>query len=165
MVKKLKYCAVILGCLASTCLNSYAATKDNSLNIAMQVVKAVHATDQFDMFLPQATGIVKRRLLVDYPGSGDLISKTVDKEAMKLVKRRVELDEAAAKIYAKHFTPNELKAIVAFYTGPVGSKLLQTAPETMGDLVKAYQNWSASVGQALEDNSRARVKTAHGGSK
>lgn len=162
MIKKLKYCAVIATSLTLTSLNAYGAVKSNSMDLAQQVVKAVHATDQFDMFLPQATSLVKRRLLVEYPKNSDVINKVVDEEAMKLVKRRAELDDAAAKIYIKHFSPAELKSIVAFYTGPVGSKLLQTAPQTMGDLIKAFQSWSVSVGKALEDNSRAAVKSKVG---
>ncbi len=158
-MKKLKYCTIIASFLISSSSISYAAVKSGlNIDIARQVVQAVHATDQFDMFLPQATAVVKRRLLAEYPNDGDVISKIVDDQAMKLVKRRAELDEDAAKVYVKHFSLNELKAIVSFYNGPVGSKLLKTAPETMGDLVKAFQTWSDSVGKALENNSRAALK-------
>lgn len=155
-MRKVKYCAVVVCLMLSSGASGYAVS--SNLGVAKDVVHAVHATDQFDMFLPQATAIVKRRILADHPKDEKIIGKTVDAEAMKLVKRRAELDDAAAKIYAKYFSLSELKAIAAFYNGPVGVKLLQNAPQLMGELVKSFNDWSASVGKALENNSRAALK-------
>ena len=60
-------------------------------------------------------------------------------------KRQAALDQQQAVIVANHFTPDELRQIIAFYKGPVGSKLLGSGP-TMTKEVLQYANvWAAQV--------------------
>jgi hypothetical protein len=40
----------------------------------------------------------------------------------------------APPVYARHFTADELKALLAFYRSPVGAKALQTMPAVMAEL-------------------------------
>lgn len=39
--------------------------------------------------------------------------------------------DATAVIYARHFTPEEMRQITAFYRQPVGEKLLQKMPAVL----------------------------------
>jgi len=40
----------------------------------------------------------------------------------------------APAVYARHFTAQELRALLAFYKSPVGAKALQTMPAVMAEL-------------------------------
>lgn len=58
--------------------------------------------------------------------------------AMKAVfddpKLRLELEQRLDALYAKHFTPDELAQLSAFYQTPVGQKLLRTSEPMMRDM-------------------------------
>jgi hypothetical protein len=56
--------------------------------------------------------------------------------------------QAMIGLYEKHFTPDEIKAMLAFYQTPVGRKTVQLMPEIMGEATAFGQ-------QEAEKNSRA----------
>jgi len=119
------------------------------LQAARQAIAAIHATDQFDSFLPDTALAMKNELSQRDPNLADMISKTVDTEAMKLVARRADLEKEVARVYAKHFTEAELKDIAKFYNSPSGKKLLKEGPGAMTESVGVYEIWRQGVGQDL----------------
>ncbi|MDN5248739.1 DUF2059 domain-containing protein [Bartonella sp. TP] len=148
--------------------NVYAAqgaSSDKDLSLAKRAVAAIHATDQFDNFLPGAASELKSQLVSKDPNSASLISKIVDKQAMALVSRRADLEESAAKIYMKNFTTEELQAIIDFYTGPVGKKLLSTGPETIAELMATFKSWSMDLVRDLAANVNKELEAKETSSK
>jgi hypothetical protein len=72
----------------------------------------------------------------------------VMRDALAGVLTTEEWQQAAAAIYAEHFTPAELDAAMKFYASPVGVKILglrSTLEQQMGASVEAI------VGQRLEE--------------
>lgn len=53
-----------------------------------------------------------------------------------VTERTVELVAETPAIYARHFTADELRALVAFYRSPVGRKSLAVMPAIVGDMVR-----------------------------
>ena len=53
------------------------------------------------------------------------------------------MEDITARVYAKHFSMSEIKAIAAFYTSPAGKKMLTVMPqvmqETMPELMAVMQ--------------------------
>jgi hypothetical protein len=51
------------------------------------------------------------------------------------------LEARWAPIYVRHFTPEEIKAIVVFYETPAGRKLLAESPALLQESYAAAQEW------------------------
>jgi uncharacterized protein len=52
-------------------------------------------------------------------------------------------------IYAKHFTEQELKELVAFYKSPLGQKMLKEEPLALDQSMKKAQDWSQDFSEAV----------------
>lgn len=50
-----------------------------------------------------------------------------------------------AKIYAKHYTPAELRALAAFYETPLGRKMLMIEPKILSDWEAFSRDWAMSL--------------------
>lgn len=121
---------------------------------------AIHSpiAQEFDQVLPMLSQRVQDRLIRLRPDLHQVISDTVQGVALKLVARRADLDSAAALIWARAFTEEELEEIAAFYTSPVGKKFMEVSAKLGTDTVQVVQNWSNRVGEELLDKSREELK-------
>jgi len=156
----------LLGMAAISGLGSARAQEISAshLQAARKTIAAIHATDQFDTFLPRTARELKNELMRKDPNLEKVISQTVDEQALVLVSRRADLEKEAARVYAKHFTEGELNTITEFYSSATGKKLLKEGPEAMADSVGAYDIWrqgiaqdlAANVGKALGDKLKAK---------
>ena len=114
---------------------------ESHLKAAREAIAATHATDIYDILLPQAADALKTQLIQKNPDLVDLIGKTVDEKALELAGRRADLEKEAALAYAKVFTEDELKAIAAFYATPAGLKVLSDGPRVTSEVGKAANIW------------------------
>jgi hypothetical protein len=58
-----------------------------------------------------------------------------------------ELMDDCARVYARHFTAEELSELTAFYGTPLGKKLIATLPQVMVDLNQVGQKWGFTAAQ------------------
>ena len=56
-----------------------------------------------------------------------------------------ELNKMLIPVYKKHFTPEEVKAILAFYDSPVGKKLAEQSPLITSESMQITQQWAMSL--------------------
>jgi uncharacterized protein len=63
--------------------------------------------------------------------------------------KKAELVYEVALIYAKHFTDQELKELVAFYKSPLGQKMLKEEPLALDQGLKRAQDWSQDFSEAV----------------
>jgi hypothetical protein len=82
----------------------------------------------------------------------------VDAQALELVARRKDLDNDVARIWAKHFSEEELTAISTFYRSPAGAKLAEIGPKVVGETLQSVKGWSDRVGEELFEKSREGLK-------
>lgn len=127
---------------------------------ARAALASIQATDQFDAILPQAGDALKGELIQKDPNLEALISSTVDNEVLALAARRADLENEAARVYAKVFTEEELKAIADFYSTDAGKKLIKEGPIATRGLVDAANVWQAGVARDLASNVAAKLKAA-----
>lgn len=127
---------------------------------ARAALASIQATDQFDAILPQAADALKGELIQKDPNLEALISSTVDNEVLTLAARRGDLENEAARVYAKVFTEEELKAIADFYSTDAGKKLLKEGPIATRGLVDAANVWQAGVARDLAANVATKLKAA-----
>jgi hypothetical protein len=60
-----------------------------------------------------------------------------------------ELFERLVILYDKHFTPSEIKELVAFYESPVGKKLVAQMPVVNREFVAAQQAWTQALAEKV----------------
>ena len=66
--------------------------------------------------------------------------------------------EAAAVVYANNFTPEEMREIAAFYSRPVGQKLLQKMPIVMQQTMLLGQKFGEAIGRDLDFKIRDELR-------
>lgn len=129
------------------------------LKAARSAITALKATEEFDQILPQAALALKSELTQKNPDLSDLISNTVDEQALKLAPRRADLEAEAAKIYARVFTEQELNEISAFYGTATGKKLLDDGDIVGREVLQAAGVWqrglARDLGQAVAEQLQA----------
>ena len=74
------------------------------LQSAQKAIAAIHATDQFDEFLPSTARDLKDELMRKDPNLANVISDTVDEQAMALAKRRADLEKEGPCLCQAFFT-------------------------------------------------------------
>ncbi len=60
-----------------------------------------------------------------------------------------ELVELIVPIYAKHFTHDEIKQLLAFYQTPLGQKMIANQPAIMQESMEAGQEWGGQLGRQV----------------
>jgi hypothetical protein len=61
-----------------------------------------------------------------------------------------EMIEAAAMLYAKHFSADDLNTLNAFYKTPAGQRLLEKTPAVAQELTIIGAKFGQSVGRDVE---------------
>ncbi|UNE54764.1 DUF2059 domain-containing protein [Bartonella machadoae] len=145
------FCAVAV-LLMNIAMGYAQGVSDQHLDSARKAIRAIHATDQFDNFLPNAAYDLKNELISDDPNLATAISDIVDKQALALVKRRSDLEKEIANVYAKYFTQKELDAITEFYSSDTGKKFLTEVPNIARDAYSTFDTWRSSLMQDLIKN-------------
>lgn len=125
---------------------------EDHLAAARSAIAALGSTDQFDGIIPGTAEELKISLIRANADLQEIISATVDEEALKIVPRRADLEKEAAQIYAKSFTKEELTAIAEFYSSPTGKKLIENGPLVTREVIKAAEIWSSGVARDLNVN-------------
>lgn len=111
-----------------------------------------------DTVLPLLAQRVQTRLISLRADLHQAITETVQSVALRLAVRRADLDSAVALVWARMFTEEELDAIAAFYTSPVGKKFVELGPQLGSATIQTVDNWSSRVGEELLDKSRDELK-------
>ncbi len=66
-----------------------------------------------------------------------------------------KLIDMTVPIYAKHFTHEEIKELLAFYQKPIGQKVIATLPAVMQESMLAGQKWGQKLGQQVVEELKA----------
>jgi hypothetical protein len=151
----------VLG-IALSAGSSYASAQEVSashLAVALDVVKSAKASRGFDNVLPQLAAQAQDRFIRIRPDMFKQIADTVEAVALKLAVRRNDLDTDVARVWAKHFTEEELQTIATFYKSAAGQKFAEVGSLVFAESLTAVQRWSDRVGDELIDNARKELKS------
>jgi hypothetical protein len=77
------------------------------------------------------------------------------------IKNLNDIMKAAPPIYARHFTADELRQLIAFYHSPIGTKALKELPQVMGEFLVAITPRIQDIQQQSVDAVNNVLK-AHG---
>ncbi len=153
------YRAVRLAAVAiALAVSSPAAHAQQPSPAAMLTAKEIVAvTGATTLFNPLIAGVVEQAKLLflqQNPGLSKDLNEITAKMRKDLAPRFDELVNEVTRIYAIHFTEQELKDVLAFYKSPAGKKLVVEQPKIVDASLKFAQNWA----NALSDEVIAKMR-------
>jgi hypothetical protein len=93
------------------------------------------------------------------PRASQLVKEIVDDEFRKAFAPGGGMAEGIAGIYARYFTLEEIRGLIAFYETPLGSKVTETLPAIAQESMKVGIAWAGkqmpAVQKRIEDTLRA----------
>lgn len=155
LVKSLRPALAATAFAAMVLAAPFASAQDiaeSHLQAARETISALNVTDEYDAILPQLAQILQAELIQKDPNMEQIISTTVQDEALKMVARRAALEGEVARAYANAFSEEELKAITAFYQSAPGKKLLSEGPIATREVMKAVEVWQNGLARDLAEN-------------
>ncbi|UVC11479.1 DUF2059 domain-containing protein [Rhizobium sp. TH2] len=155
---KLTAAAIIVAAFGATAVRAADNVTPEQLKAARATIAAVGATTKFDVILPTIAEQLKQQLIQATPNFEPVINEVVDAKAIEFAKRRTDLENEAAKVYATSFTLEELNAITAFYTSPAGKKLIANGPIALREMNKAADIWATGVSRDLTKSASEAIE-------
>jgi hypothetical protein len=126
--------------------------------LAKQILNLKHAQN---IFQPLVRGvIIKTRdmfMQSNFMWSKDLNEVTADLEK-EYAPRVDELMDDAARIYASHFTEQELRQLLALYQSPLGEKIISEEPKALDESMAAAGSWGDIFSHDVIERMRAEMK-------
>lgn len=92
-------------------------------------------------------------------GAVEVVKQVVNEEIGKAFEGPDSMTAEIAGLYARHFTHDEIKSLLAFYDTPLGQKMIAAMPVLMQESVAIGQAWTQRVmpriGAEIEKRLRA----------
>lgn len=121
-----------------------------ALAAAKELVVTIHLDQQLSAILP---GLIKNLKPSIVQGRAE-VDRQYDALAPIILEgfkeRMSELSDAAAIIYARNFSTEDLIALSAFYKTPLGQRLLQKLPTVTQETMLAGGKFGQSVGEDMQ---------------
>jgi uncharacterized protein len=121
-----------------------------ALAAAKELVVTIHLDQQFSAVLP---GIIKnlKPSIVQGRSEVDRQYDAVVPILLEGFKARIsELSDAAAIVYARNFSSEDLLALSAFYKTPLGQRLLQKLPTVTQEIMLVGGKFGRSVAEDMQ---------------
>jgi len=113
------------------------------------------------LFEPMVRGVVVKArdqfLQTNFMWAKDLSEVSVQMQK-EYAPRVNELMDAAARIYASHFTEAELKQVLAFYQTPLGQKVIVEEPKTLDESMVHAGEWAEGFADEVIAKMRAEMR-------
>lgn len=121
----------------------------------------VTTTGSLAVLTPLVAGVIeqaKNLFLQQNPGLGKDLNEIAAKMRTDMGSRLNEVSDEVAKLYAVHFTEQELKDILAFYKSPVGRKLTSEQPVVIEEGMRFAQTWANNLSDEVIAKMREELK-------
>lgn len=129
-----------------------------ALQTAKELIELKGATKAFDPLLAGVIEYHKNFFMQNNPNLAKDLNSVAQKLAVDLQPRKAEMRQEIARIYAEHFTEQELKDALAFYKTPLGQKLIVEEPKVLDNSLKAADAWSNKFAEEVVTKFRAEMK-------
>ena len=128
------------------------------LLLAKELIELKGATMAFDALVPGVIEYHKNSLLQINPNLSKDLNQIAQQLTKELTPRRAEMQQVLARVYAQHFTEQELKDALAFYKTPLGKKLIAEEPKALEASMKAADDWSKKFAEEVVTKLRAEMR-------
>jgi uncharacterized protein len=129
-----------------------------AMSTAKEIVAVTGATALFNPTIAGVVGQAKFLFLQQNPALGKDLNEISDKMLKDLAPRFEVLVNEVVRIYATHFTEQELKDVLAFYKSPAGKKLVNEQPKIVEASLKFAQNWANALSDEVTAKMREELK-------
>jgi len=121
-----------------------------ALAAAKELMTVSKMTDQLKQILPAVTSQVRTMIVAAVPqAQRDFDAFAPVLQAAMETRLQAFVDEGA-KIYARHFTAEELRQVTDFYRTPTGAKFIREQPEVLKESMTLGQQWGQAVGLEIQ---------------
>jgi hypothetical protein len=154
MLRRSRHAAVlVLAVVAALCAGPIAAqpAADEALRAARDLMSVMRTTDQVKQMLPSIMQLLKPAIVQGRPEVERDFEKVMPILLEGFNERLSGLVDAMALVYARNFSPDEMRQMMTFYRSLVGQKVLEKMPVVMQE--------SMSVGQAFGQRVGAELRT------
>jgi hypothetical protein len=124
---------------------------EDTLSAARELITIMRATDQLKQMLPTIMQALKPAIAQGRPQVERDLDAVMPLLLDGMSSRVGELVDQMASVYARNFTPDEIRQLAAFYRTPVGQKFLEKMPTVMQE--------SMSLGQAFGQRVAGELQT------
>jgi uncharacterized protein len=126
---------------------------DDGLSAARELIAVTRATEQIKQMLPAIMQALKPAIVQGRPQVERDYDAVMPLLLDAMGSRIGEMADQIASVYARNFTPDEMRQLVAFYRGPLGQKFLEKMPTVMQESMSVGQ----SFGQQIAGELRSRM--------
>jgi uncharacterized protein len=127
-----------------------AVPPQDALAAARELVVVMRTTDQVKQILPSMVQVLRPAAVRAGPQAEKNFDALVPPLLDDMKARATELTEQIAVIYARNFTAEEMREMMAFYRTSVGQKLLEKMPAVTQESAAAGQAWGAKIGAEVQ---------------
>ena len=92
------------------------------------------------------------------PRVGELVNEIMQAEVKAAFDPGGWLAVRIAEIYARYFTVDEIRGLIAFYESPLGRKITLTLPNVAQDSMKAAMDWAEKELPAMQKRFEERLR-------
>ena len=139
---------------------AYAQQKPSSAAIATakQIIDIKGAAGLFNPLISGVIEQVKSLYVQQNPSLVKEINEVAATLRAEFAPRRAEVIDEVARLYATHFTEQELKDLLAFYSSPLGKKMITEEPRAIEQSMAFAQNWANKLSDEVIAKMRAEMK-------
>ena len=116
---------------------------------ARKLMGAIKAEELMTRIMPMINVMIGQMMIKANPGEGAKIKQALDELFMPEFKAQLPtfVDEMA-KLYARHYTLEDLQQLNAFYQSPVGQKVVRETPQLSQEGMILGQLWGRRMAES-----------------
>jgi hypothetical protein len=129
-----------------------------SIALAKELLALKGGAQMFDGMVIGVIESAKNSFLPSNPTLNKPLTEVSTQLRQEFEPKMTELFNEVSKAYARHFTEQELKELLAFYRTTLGKKVLSTESLAVEDGFKRAQDWTNEFSDAVLSRMRAEMK-------
>jgi hypothetical protein len=150
--------ALALTCLITTQVRAQQPS-ESAIATARELLEIKGANAMFTPLVAGVVEVTKNSLLATNPMLGKELNDVAARLKVEFTPRQVEIINEIAVLFARRFTEQEMKEIIAFFKSSAGKKYLVNEPVTMQEGMSRAETWSTRLSEQVMARFRAEMKT------
>jgi hypothetical protein len=149
--------AIVAGAMAGPALQAQAPDR-MKIVAAKEMMEVSGAAKQFDQVVPLMLDQLAKAFSQMAPGKDQEIRDAFDKLMPRFMQRKYELIDQIAALYAQEMSLEDIRAVVAFFRSPVGTRFADAQPKITRDSMALGQRWGEKLGMELQEEARRELR-------
>jgi uncharacterized protein len=129
-----------------------------AISIAKEIITLKGGAQMFDSVVPGVIETTKNQFIPTNPNLNKPLNDVAEKLRKDFDSKKGEVLNEVARVYARRFTEQELKELIAFYRTALGKKILVEEPAAIEDGLKRAQDWANDFSEQVIARMRNEMK-------